>query len=85
VDPEWWTSDHVGRCESYCAHGLAVHICVSHCPVLAQCQEMAATNSKEWGGIVIGGLMWNPGKGQRVLRQPPRRTRCEACEPALVS
>ena len=84
-DPEWWVAEHVGRCHKGCAHGIAAHICRSHCPVLAQCQEMAALNPDQWNGMVVGGLIWDSRPSKRAFQQPPLRLSCEACQPALVS
>lgn len=84
-DPEWWVTEHVGRCHKSCPHGLAAHICLNHCPVLKECQEMAAMNPDQWAGMVIGGLIWDSRPSQRGFHAPPLRLSCEACQPALVS
>lgn len=84
-DPEWWVFEHPGRCTRLCAHSLAAHICLNHCPVLQQCQEMAALNPDMWAGMVVGGMIWDGRKSKRMFVQPPYRSHCEACVPALVA
>lgn len=78
-DPEWWVLEHPGRCHRFCPHGLAAHICLNHCPLLKQCQDMAAENPSMWTGMVVGGMMWNNRRSQRRWQAPPMRIRCEAC------
>lgn len=83
-DPEWWVHEHPGRCTKDCSHGLAAHICRDHCPLQQACQEMAAQDPKRWQGMVVGGMMWSANQFRRKVSQPPLKTRCSACEPALV-
>ena len=85
-DPEWWVSEHPGKCSGGCAHGLAAHICLNHCPVVAQCQEVAAMNPDMWSGMVMGGRIWDPRPRKREFVLPLIRSRCGSCvsELALV-
>ncbi len=84
-DPEWWVMEHPGRCNRFCPHTLAAHICRSHCPLQKECLEMAARRPEMWAGIVIGGMIWNARPSKRRFEQPPARLKCEACtEPVLA-
>lgn len=83
-DPEWWTLLHPGRCDRFCPHGLAAHICLNHCPLLARCQDMAALNLEVFSGMVVGGLIWDSRPSKKEFRQPPLRLQCEACQPELA-
>ncbi|RPJ30108.1 MAG: hypothetical protein EHM35_12905, partial [Planctomycetaceae bacterium] len=77
-DPEWWVHEHLGRCKKDCPHGLAVHICRYHCPLLGKCQEMAAEYPNAWPGMVVGGMIWAPSDSRVTQYQPKMKMRCEA-------
>lgn len=84
-NPEWWVMEHPGRCSVYCPHSVASHICLNHCPLLQQCQEMAALNPDMWAGMVVGGRIWDHRKSRREFVLPPHRERCESCSGTLVT
>jgi hypothetical protein len=83
-DPEWWTFEHPGRCHKGCAHGLASHICLSHCPLVKQCQDMASDNPDMWAGMVVGGMIFDARRSKRHWWQPAGRISCESCKPELA-
>lgn len=78
-DPDWWTLDHPGRCNKYCPHSLAAHICVNHCPLFQRCQEVAYMQPEVWTGMVIAGQIWNNRANKKRFETPPLRIKCEAC------
>lgn len=71
--------DHPGRCNKYCPHSLAAHICLNHCPLLEACQDMAAQHPEEWTGMVIAGKIWNNRPSRKKFEAPPVRIKCESC------
>lgn len=86
VDPDWWTgNDHPGVCAKGCVHGLAAHICLTHCAFREQCQDMLMMNETEFVGMVTGGLMRiqntrRNGRGYSVQVPKTLRLSCELCK-----
>ena len=82
-DPEWWVHQHPGHCPKGCPHGLAAHICLSHCALVAICQDRMSTSDKnEYVGMVLGGLIkMRDHHGKVQLRVPKTlRKHCESCQ-----
>jgi hypothetical protein len=75
VDPEWWNE----------LPSLAVHLCRTHCPVRAKCDEWA--HGKQWHGLVVGGWLRPDGfHGARAATQPAERTAgCPTCAPGQLA
>ena len=83
MDPEWWVGYHPGQCSKGCPHGLAAHICLSHCLLLDQCQDrMMNTGTGEYVGMVLGGMMKvRDLHGHQMLRVPKvLYASCETCK-----
>ncbi len=81
-DPELWTHVHDHAGHASCQHGLARHICRTHCPVQAQCLAKALEFPQQWGGMVMGGEYWGGRSKMRTTpdgRQPEFRRTCREC------
>ena len=61
---------------------LARHICLEHCPVLADCQHMAE-QSREWSECVVAGVAYaahsNSGYRRYVHQPEPSSRLCGQC------
>jgi hypothetical protein len=85
MDPEWWVGEHISRLHLGCPHQLARHICLTHCPVMAQCKEIGNQDPPAWVGMTIGGVLrtatrvkaGRPARVEVVLLPPKRR--CHLC------
>lgn len=57
VSPDWWWPDTNTRVEDDTASGRALHICLTHCPVLDRCRQ-AAEQSPPEHPVVVGGIRY---------------------------
>jgi len=69
-NPDMWCIDDVA------IKGIAIHICLEHCPVLAECgMKMAPGN-----GTVVAGVAYGVGMHPKALRyQPKPAMLCRIC------
>lgn len=81
VNPDWWTDVHHTRSHLKCSHALARHMCLFHCPVLAECAEDQDMWGTDWNGMVIAGQMRTvvAGKAMVAKNQPSGSVLCRIC------
>lgn len=74
-DPDLWSESNTA--------GLAVHFCLSHCPLLKRCRQWA--EGQRWDGVVIAGIQFTNATGRggesRPVRRQPQEELCERCKP----
>lgn len=73
LDPDLWWSTNVTE------QGLARHVCLNHCPVLAACQAWYHPSS---GGETAGGYTYRFG-GKLKKVQPRVASSCTLCRPKV--
>ena len=86
IDPEWWWPVPAGPAADA---ARALHICRTHCPVLAQCRQ-AARNSPPTHPTVLGGVRYVVDPARHYHRTVPatngagteRADGCPYCTPA---
>lgn len=74
VDPEWfWPDDRANRAAGDTSTGLALHICLAHCPVRERCAQAAEQDPPRYP-TVLAGVRYAISKesGRHVVR-PARR------------
>ena len=64
-----WTADDLG------VRMAAAHVCIAHCPALAQCHKEA--QGHDWRGVTVGGVVY--GHDGRLDLEAPRY--CATCDP----
>jgi hypothetical protein len=70
MDPDLWHDDK--------RWGYARHICINHCPVLAECNAWAQQHPI--GGTVLGGLLWVEGHESSPAVIQPDSPYCSLCK-----
>lgn len=81
MEPNWWTDTHETMSHDDCRHGLARHVCLAHCPVLAECAEDEVQWDTDWKGMVVAGTLRSLRYGVAVQSrtQPFLRGLCPFC------
>lgn len=68
-NPDLWTDPYSA------VRAVAMHICLTHCPVLAECAQLPPLR-----GTVLAGIAYNDSADVEPLKMQPRPARrCDLC------